>query len=243
MDNKTLTCRLLALVLCLFSINVYATLIEDFESGLTSGVDSNGIGMGFFTFSGLSPVSASVTDAPPVPVPTQPPGNHVLSISADVVNFAGVGQTFTNASADEWISQDWSAFNGISFWLLGQNTGTELFLDIFDNRNPGSTTDDAERFTISFVDDFAGWQQLQFPFSDFIRNDLGNGAPNDGFGLTSVHGWAFGSLMTNGLVTWHLDNLALYPSAVNPSPVPAPATLTLLVTGVLCLTLLRKHQR
>ena len=46
----------------------------------------------------------------------------------------------------------------IWFWLYGNNTGGVIFVDILDNRNPGSTTDDAERFVYDINDDFDGWQ-------------------------------------------------------------------------------------
>jgi hypothetical protein len=46
--------------------------------------------------------------------------------------------------------------------------------------------------------------------TDFVRKEIGNGAPNDGFGRDEVHGWAFGSLNTGGAtVTYYLDNVAL----------------------------------
>jgi hypothetical protein len=35
-------------------------------------------------------------------------------------------------------------------------------------------------------------------FDEFIRKEIGNGAPNDGFTREQVHGWAFGTLATGG---------------------------------------------
>src|SRR5690606_20136156 len=57
---------------------------------------------------------------------------------------------------------------------------------------------------------FSGWQLIQFPFSSFVRKEIGNGAPNDGFTLTQVHGWAVGTLNTGGEVTYYLDDATLY---------------------------------
>ena len=51
---------------------------------------------------------------------------------------------------------------------------------------------------VSLVDNFTGWQFFEFPFSSFVRKDIGNGAPNDGLTLTQVHGWALGMLNTGG---------------------------------------------
>jgi hypothetical protein len=75
---------------------------------------------------------------------------------------------------------------------------------------PAPPVDDAERFTVSLVDNFSGWQLIQFPFSSFVRKEIGNGAPNDGFTLTQVHGWAVGTLNTGGEVTYYLDDATLY---------------------------------
>ncbi len=186
------------------------TIIDDFENGLPSGTDGNGIPIGFFTFSDGSPVSVTTTDTPPAPVPDSTAGNNVLALTGDVVAFAGVIHAFENAAVDTWVPQDWSGSEGMSFWLYGLNTGTTLFIDVIDNRNPGSTTDDGERFTVSLIDDFAGWQLFEFPFSSFTRKEIGNGAPNDGFTLTEVHGWALGTLDTPGELTYYMDDVALY---------------------------------
>ena len=41
--------------------------------------------------------------------------------------------------------------------------------------------------------------------ADFVRKDVGNGAPVDGFGLTEIHGYAFGGFgaATNGCQLLH----------------------------------------
>ncbi|MBW7882532.1 MAG: family 16 glycosylhydrolase [Caldilineaceae bacterium] len=196
-----------------FSAGPLATptrIVDDFENGLPSGTDANGLAIGFFTFSDGSPVAIATTDTPPAPVPGSVPGNNVLALTGNVTAFAGFIHGFENAAADTWVAQDWSSFEGFSFWLYGHNTGTTVFVDILDNRKPGSTTDDAERFTVTLVDDFSGWQQFEFPFSSFVRKEIGNGAPNDGLTLTQVHGWALGTLNTPGEITYYVDDAALY---------------------------------
>ncbi|MGD8855907.1 MAG: family 16 glycosylhydrolase, partial [Chloroflexota bacterium] len=72
---------------------------------------------------------------------------------------------------------------------------------------------DAERWTVAFKDDFEGWQYVKFPFADFQRKDVGNGAPNDGLTLDEVHGWAFGAVSTDGPKTFYLDEVAVYGEA------------------------------
>ncbi len=178
-----------------------STVIDDFESPLTEG---------FLTFSDGSAISIALTDAPPAPVPGSIAGNTVLDMSGDVASFAGFVHAFDSADPATWVSQDWSGSEGFRFWVYGQSSGNTLFVDILDNRNPGSAVDDAERFSVSFVDDFSGWQQLEFPFSDFVRKDIGNGAPNDGLTLTQVHGYAFGLLNTGGARTYYFDDVERY---------------------------------
>jgi beta-glucanase (GH16 family) len=131
-------------------------------------------------------------------------------MTGDVTAFAGFIHNFTNAAVDTWVPQDWSGFEGLGFWLYGQDTGTTVFVDIIDNRNPGSTSDDAERFTVDLIDNFSGWQLFEFPFSSFARKEIGNGAPNDGLTLSQVHGWAVGTLDTPGQITTYIDDAALY---------------------------------
>ena len=192
-------------------LSVPTQIVDDFESGLPSGVDGNGIPIGFNTFSDGSPVSIATTDTPPAPVPGSAAGNNVMALTGNVASFAGFTHSFENAAVDTWVPQDWSSFEGISFWLYGQGSGTGLFVDILDNRNPGSTTDDAERFVVNLTDDFIGWQFFEFPFSSFVRKEIGNGAPNDGLTLTQMHGWALGMLNTGGNeLTVYVDDVSLY---------------------------------
>ena len=106
---------------------------------------------------------------------------------------------------------------GFSLWFHGSNSGAGMFIDILDNRNVGSTTDDAERWTVAFTDDFTGWQLLEFPFASFVRKEIGNGAPNDGLGLFEIHGWALGTLDTGGPRTYYMDEVSLYGVAAPPA--------------------------
>ncbi|MGD8472794.1 MAG: family 16 glycosylhydrolase [Anaerolineae bacterium] len=188
-------------------------IVDDFESGLPSGTDGDGNLIGFYTFTdGTSTVSISTTDAPLQPVPEKTDPNNVLQVDTNVVTngWAGLVHAFENETVDTWTPKDWSGFEGICFWLYGNNTGSVLFVDILDNRNPDSTTDDAERFSIDIPDDFSGWKYFEIPFSNFTRKEVGNGAPNDGFTLTEVHGWAFGTWNSQQEFTNYLDDVGLY---------------------------------
>jgi beta-glucanase (GH16 family) len=189
-------------------------LVDDFESGLPTGLDPNGISIGFVLFQDPnSNVVTSTTNAPPAPVPGIPEPNNMLQMDLSVVSYAGFVHMFENEMVNEWVSQDWSAYEGISFWLYGNNSGTTMFVDVLDNRNPGSTTDDAERWSIDIIDNFSGWQEIQIPFASMHRKEIGNGAPNDGFGLTEVHGWALGAITTPAPQTYYVDQAMVYGEA------------------------------
>ncbi len=199
-----------------FGLLVRTTVIDDFEDGLLpSGQDANEIGVGFVTWNAPGASAAiTVTDAPPAPVPGLPAGNKVLKeeLTIGPGQWAGFTHAFTNAAADTWTPQDWSTYEGISFWLYGNNTGGTLFMDLLDNRKPGSTTDDAERWSIDIPDNFTGWKFIRIPFKDLHRKEIGNDAPNDGLGLTEVHGYAIGGYgsVNMGSQSYYVDQVAIY---------------------------------
>jgi beta-glucanase (GH16 family) len=193
-------------------------VIDDFENGLPSGADADGTPLGFYTFNGDGSVAIATSATPPaLALPAVGTPNNVMQMDVDVSSFAGYIHAFENPAVDTWVTQDWSTSEGISFWMYGSNLGTQMFIDILDNRNPGSTTDDAERFTVPFTDDFTGWRLLEFPFTSFVRKEIGNGAPNDGLGLFEMHGYALGTLGTGGPQTYYFDEVSVYGVAEPPA--------------------------
>jgi beta-glucanase (GH16 family) len=198
---------------------VAGTVVDDFESGVAPGTPCapSSPALHFCTFSGAgSSITISNPATPPAPVlPAVGTPNSVLQLDVDVTSFAGVIHGFESGGLPA--PQDWSTSEGFSFWFHGTGSDTAMFIDILDNRNPGSTTDDAERWRVDFVDDFSGWQFFEFPFSSFRRFEVGNGAPNDGFGRFEVHGWAFGTVGTGGPRTFYMDQVGLYGEAAPPA--------------------------
>jgi beta-glucanase (GH16 family) len=189
-------------------------VIDDFESGVAPGTPCEPPApLGFCTFNGAgSSVTITAATTPPAPeLAAVGTPNSVLQLDLDVTSFAGFIRGFE--AGGEWVSQDWSTREGFSLWFYGLNSGTTVFIDILENRNPGSTTDDAERHTVEFKDDFSGWKLLEFPFSSFSRKEIGNGAPNDGFDRFEVHGWALGTLGTGGPRTFYVDEVSVYGEA------------------------------
>ncbi|MFN8496084.1 MAG: family 16 glycosylhydrolase [Caldilineaceae bacterium] len=227
--KRSLTLRIFLLIACLvgqlasipnltrpLAAATPEMVVDAFETAtLPAGQDGNGIPIGFFTAQDSgSTVAFSTTNAPPAPVPGLPTPNSVLKMDFNVAAYGVVIHGFENNAVNQWITQDWSSYEGFGLWVYGNNSGVDLFIDVIDNRNnPPKTTDDAERYTITFKDNFSGWQHLQFPFSSFVRKEIGNGAPNDGFTLTEVHGWAFGTLATNGPKTFYADQATVYGTA------------------------------
>ncbi len=190
------------------SIKTKEGVLDDFESGLPSGTDQSGVRIGFVTFSDQRSTAKISTTAPPSPMPDKRAGK-ALKLDFDVVSWAAFAHLFENETVDQWVSYDWSEFNQLSFWLYGHNSGRPLFVHILDNRKPSSTVDDAERIGYEFTDDFSGWEKVTIRFADMRRKEVGNGAPVDGLGLSAVHGWAFGTLNTNGPITYYLDSFEL----------------------------------
>ena len=187
-------------------------VVDDFEAPLVTGASTpGGVPLGFFV--ATDPKSTTTferTTSAPAPIEGATEGNHVLRGDFNVDSFGVIIHGFEDQTSTQWVSQDWSAFEGLQFELYGQNTGTNLFVDVIDNTAPGSTTDTGERFSAAFVDDFSGWKTIKLPFADMKRKEIGNGAPNDDFGLTEIHGWAFGTLATGGPQSYYLDDFELY---------------------------------
>jgi len=193
-------------------------IIDDFEGGVGSVAECppGEPPLGFCTFSGGGD-DVSIGGATGV---ADAPTDTVLQMNVDVSGYAGFIRGFTDG-AGNWLNDDWSTREGISFWFYGDGSGTTLFVDILENRNPGSTPstpiDDAERWSATFIDDVAGWRSIELPFSSFTRKNVNNDAPNDGFPRYEVHGWALGALDTGGQRTYYVDQVGLY-GEVEPPP-------------------------
>jgi hypothetical protein len=186
-----------------------AGTLHDFDAPLVAGNDERGTELGYSAFSGPdTSVNFATTDTYP-PRADAKDGNRVLRIDLDVASWGGVIHRFTNETADQWMAYDWRDLDGYSFWFHGANSGIELFFDILDNRTLCSVADDAERFRYRFRDDVEGWRLIEVRLQDLVREDVFNGAPDDGLGLSKVHGWGIGTLHTDGPVTIYIDEFRL----------------------------------
>ena len=108
--------------------------------------------------------------------------------------------------------QDWSDYDGFSFWFQGTNSGTEFKIILTDN--------DGERLATKFTDDFTGWQELRFPWQVFywdpdFQPDWGH---NDGPTLTAVEAFAFAPAAPSA-GSYAMDRIALFKNVAGPIPV------------------------
>ena len=189
-----------------FVVIAFQEKVEDFEQPLPAGVGVPPIGW-IVASGGADPSYTTVVDDTH---PLALAGNQVLEVGVTDAPWGALVRSFGDDGV--WTSQDWSSFTGLGFWFNGQATGNTYEFDVLDNRNFGSTTDDAERFSAAFVDDTAGWTFVEIPFSAFHRKDVGNGAPNDGFGRTEVHGFGLVHVAAEP-TTIRVDDITLLGSA------------------------------
>ena len=154
--------------------------------------------------------TVDIPDTDPLAVPGQSGDISLLKIDYNIGSWGG----FTRAHADgnDWVSQDWSRYDGVSFWLYGNNTGGVIQTEIFDNQALGSTGDSAERYYYRLTDDYSGWKFFRIPFSAFQRRTdyQPGGAPNDGLNLTQVSGYSFGMPVGTGGTTAYLSDYSLF---------------------------------
>lgn len=185
-------------------------LIADFESGLPQNI-VEGTVTGFLTWGdslGNAVIGTTqVSQFSPLSFVDQDNANQVMRIDYNISSWGGFDHRLTEGNG--WAPQDWSNHNAFQFWLYGNNTGQPVPLDIFDNRNPDDATDTAERWRYVFLDDYEGWQRITIPFAFFQRRtDWQPGsAPDDGFGLTEINGYAIGFPAGVGEQTAYLDNV------------------------------------
>lgn len=199
------------------------------EETLFLAKDSNGLDIGFVPWGdSTGNVTLNLVAAEgDLALPDQEGANQVLEATYNISAYGG----FTHALTDgtEWTAQDWSAFSALDFWLYGAETGAPIQVEIFDNRAPGATSDSAERWYYRVSDDFTGWKWFSIPFASFQRRMdwQPGGAPNDGLGLTEVHGYAFTFPAGMGEHVNYIDNVAISTGEGNVTPTdPATASNT-----------------
>ncbi len=145
-------------------------------------------------------------------VPDAERQGRVLKVDYTVGQWGGWSHDLTAA-------QDWSPYEGFSFWVKGTGSGQRIFFEVKDG---GGSAAASELFESSFVDDTAGWKQVQTRFSDFKRRAdyQPGGAPADGQ-LDLVAMWGYSMRLpagASGTLLW--DDVQVYGTAP-----PRPARL------------------
>ncbi len=189
-------------------------LVDDFTGSVAPLYSAFGTAIGFAPWGSengnvqLSTLAVADTDL--LALPGQSGNVSLLKIDYNIGSWGGFTHALENGT--DWVSQDWSRYDGISFWMYGNQTGKTIQTEIFDNQGLGSTGDSAERYYYRFVDDYSGWKFFRIPFSAFQRRTdyQPGGAPNDGLNLTQVSGYAFGMPAGTGGTTAYLANYGLY---------------------------------
>lgn len=178
--------------------------ITDFEApGLPPGV---------INWGNDAASTPTLTVEPDPTRPDAPATNRVLKVDYTVSQWGGW-------SHDLATSQDWSAYEGFSFWVRGAGSGQRIFFEIKDG---GAHAGASELFESSFLDDVAGWKRVETKFADFTRRTdyQPGGAPTDGeLDLVAMFGYAM-RLPANASGTLAWDEVQVYGTAP-----PRPARL------------------
>lgn len=173
--------------------------VESFESdGLPSGYyqfsdpDSSTVGQRI----GIAESDANVR-------PLQQANNGVLAVDFEIGSYGGVAVKYPLAA------EDWSRYDGVSFWLRGNNAGDRIQFELFDNRSDPAE-DDAERYEYRITDHGPTWRKITIPFTEFVRavDFQPETAPNDGFNRNEIWGFEVGLPQSTGTIL--IDQLSVY---------------------------------
>ena len=212
-------CALVALTPLALAQDADVLSLADFAGGVPSDVDAFGNGIGFVTWQdggGALELSAvSVAPGDELALPDQDGTEHVLRVEHRIAAWGGFTQAFADDAMTRWIGLDLSRYEGLRFWHKGTGAGGSVQVDLFDNRNPGTSGDSAERWYYRFQDDSSEWRLIEIPFASFARRIDWQpaGAPNDGLGLDEASGWALG--FPSGEGTTHVARVEAYGASVS----------------------------
>lgn len=188
--------------------------ITDFESGVPYAVDGDGNPLGLVpwgnAFENVTLSARQVVPGGALAMPDQgEKANTVLAVNYNIDSAGWGGFTYVFTDGSNWTSDNWANMGEFDFMFYGNNTGKQVQIDIFDNRNPKETGDSAERWYYRFDDDAKGWRAFSIPFGLFQRRTdfQPNGAPDDGLGLDQVSGFAFVFPAGVGAQVAYLDDI------------------------------------
>jgi beta-glucosidase len=127
-------------------------------------------------------------------------GNEALQVTYDINTDGGVAHTFGAA-------QNWTAYDGLAFWLKGTGSGRKLSIELKDG---GTDAGHSELFDLAITDDVAGWKRVEAPFKRFKRRaSQPAGAPTDGK-VDRVAVWGYAVHLPVGAGTLLVDQVEAY---------------------------------
>ena len=173
-----------------------STLLEGFEQGVPSTYAVWG------SDAGATPALATVADAS---VPGATDGNHALTATVAAAGTYG-GFTYEHRIDNASETFDWSAYDGFSFWFLGQGSGTTFSVELH-NRD---ANDKELGFATNVTDDSTGWRKVSVLFKDLKPK---SGVSAKAFAPATSTGFAV-TLTGLGAGTFTFDGFSLDQRAV-----------------------------
>ncbi len=116
--------------------------IDDFEGTLPLSTGNPGI----FTFGSDAASNPTLTQAAANDRPGAASGNHALQVAYTISGWGGFSHDLATA-------QDWSAYDGFSFWVKGTGSGQKIEYEV---KSGGTDGEHAELFQGFFTDDVHG---------------------------------------------------------------------------------------
>jgi len=185
-------------------------LLADYEEGLPYLI-ADGVAVGYVPFGDVTGNAViGITQIKPftaMAIPEISEFNQALRVDYNIGAWGGYTHAITDG--ESWISVDATNHNAMEFWLYGNDTGGVVMIELFDNRDTEAPGDTAERYFYHMLDDYEGWAKITIPFAFFQRRTdyQPNGAPDDGFGLDAVAGYALSFPAGAGSQTAWVDNV------------------------------------
>jgi beta-glucosidase len=173
--------------------------VADFEGDLHVLTAPNPDNSGLFTFGSNDADRPALTGDPAVR-----PGSAGTQ-SMKVVSSIGTYGGFSNNLA---APQDWSAYDGFSFWFKGTNTGRTLQFEIKDG---GTDGEHSELWESHVTDDSTAWKLVRVPFLKFTRRtdyQPGGGPTDNHLDLTKM--WGFAMNLGTGANSFLIDDVQVY---------------------------------
>ena len=193
--------------------------IDDFEGTVPF---SNG-NPGIFTFASDAASTPTLTQVPAGDRPGAAAGNNALRVAYTVGGYGGFSHDLASP-------QDWSSYDGFSFWVKGTGSGQKVEFEVKDG---GPDAENGELWQSFFTDDTNGWKKVQVAFANMTRRTdfQPGGAPNDGvLNLTKMWGYAVnlpGGGATNTLEFDDVqvyENLQIFDDFEGANPITDPGT-------------------